>query len=184
MNSSLAGLNNIQYNPPVGQQGSVTQYGGGGSVPVSGFRSILDARLGAATGKTPEAQYPDGYLGSITDRHGDKLLDTVKNNARGYQRGVHKGSRISGREYFWTRDFNPYTTVENRIAGDTRRFAAQGNPLERLAHGGKYITNGKARELAQALGVSYDPQTKVVPENVRTFHRKVNMPGWGSGRSV
>lgn len=184
MNSSLAGLNNTQYLPPVGQQGSVTQYGGGGGLPISGFRSILDAKLAAATGKTPEAQYPDGYLGSITDRHADKLLDTIKNNARAYTRGVHKGSRISPRDYFWEEGFNLYTTIENRMAGDTQRFAAQGNPAERLAHGGKYITNGKARELAQALNISYDPQMRVVPDNVRTFHAKTNLPGWGSGRSV
>jgi len=49
------GMNNIMYNPPVGQQGSVTQYAGGGGQALTGFRSILDARLAAATGKTPEA---------------------------------------------------------------------------------------------------------------------------------
>ena len=178
------GNNNMMYNPPVGQQGSVTQYGGGGGTPIVGFRSILDARLAAATGKTPEAQYPDGYLGSVVDRRQDKLLQTVRNNARSYTRGVHKGSKIAGQDYFWPDDFNPYTTLEKRLHGSRVRFAAQGNPLERLAHGGKYITNAEAIKLAEELNIPNDPQMKVVSPQMRAFHRQVNLPGWGSGRSV
>lgn len=185
MPSSVAGMNNVMYNPPVGQQGSVTQYGGGGGLPISGFRSILDARLAAATGKTPEAQYPDGYLGSVIDRRQDKLLQTVRNNARAYTRGVHKGSRIAPTDYFWPDDLNPMTTLEKRKRGSTKRYAAQGNPVERLAHGGKYITNEEAKRFAQELNIAYDPQMKVVSPQVRAFHQKYNLPGWtASGRSV
>jgi hypothetical protein len=181
------GNNNLQYNPPVGQQGSVTQYGGGGGMPISGFRSILDARIAAATGKTPEAQYPDGYLGSVIDRRQDKLLQTVRNNARSYTRGVHKGSRISPTDYFWPDDLTPFTTLEARMYGSTKRYAAQGNPAERLAHGGKYITNTEAKKLAEQLNIAYDPQTKIVDPNIRKFHAQINLPGWsssGNGRSV
>jgi hypothetical protein len=179
------GNNNLQYIPPVGQQGSVTQYGGNGGLPLTGFRSILDARLAAATGKTPEAQYPDGYLGSVIDRRQDKLLQTVRNNARSYTRGVHKGSRVAPQDYFWPDDLTPYTTLEKRLHGSTARFAAQGNPLERLAHGGKFITNAEAKKLAEELNIAADPQMKVVSPQVRAFHRAVNLPGWsGSGRSV
>jgi len=178
-------MSNTSYNPPVGQQGSVTQYGGGGSLPLTGFRSILDARLAAATGKTPEAQYPDGYLGSVIDRHQDKLLQTVRNNARSYTRGVHKGSRIGAQDYFWPDDLTPYTTLEARVHGSKKRFAAQGNPAERLAHGGKYITNEEAKKFAAELNIAYDPQMKVVSPQVREFHAKYNLPGWtASGRSV
>lgn len=184
MPSSVAGLNNTQYIPPVGQQGSVTQYGGGGGTPLTGFRSILDARLAAATGKTPEAQYPDGYLGSVIDRNQDKLLQTVRNNARSYTRGVHKGSRIAPQDYFWPDDLTPYTTLEKRLHGSKTRFAAQGNPLERLAHGGKFITNAEAKKLAEELNISVDPQMKIVSPEIRAFHRRINLPGWGSGRSV
>lgn len=184
MPSSLPGLNNTQYLPPVGQQGSVTQYGGGGGLPISGFRSILDARLAAATGKTPEAQYPDGYLGSVIDRQQDKLLQTVRNNARSYTRGVHKGSRISPTDYFWPDDLTPYTTLEARSHGSTKRFAAQGNPLERLAHGGKFITNAEARKLAEELNIVYDPQMREVSPQVRDFHKAINLPFSNNGRSV
>lgn len=181
------GNNNMMYNPPVGQQGSVTQYGGGGSLPLTGFRSILDARLAAATGKTPEAQYPDGYLGSVVDRRQDKLLQTVRNNARSYTRGVHKGSRISPTDYFWPDDLTPFTTLEKRAQGDKKRFAQEGNPLERLAHGGKYITSEKAIELARELNITHDPQMRVVSPEIRAFHKAVNLPGWsqtGSGMSL
>lgn len=188
MPSSVAGMNNVSYNPPVGQQGSVTQYGGGGGTPISGFRSILDARLAAATGKTPEAQYPDGYLGSVIDRRQDKLLQTVRNNARSYTRGVHKGSRISTTDYFWPDDLTPYSSLERRLAGDNKRYAAQGNPIERLVHGGKFITNEQAKQLAQELNIAYDPQVAGnIDPNVKKFHSSVNLPGWsasGSGRSV
>lgn len=185
--SNVAGMNNVSYNPPVGQQGSVTQYGGGGGNPLTGFRSILDAKLAAATGKTPEAQYPDGYLGSVIDRRQDKLLQTVRNNARSYTRGVHKGSRISPTDYFWPDDFTPYSSLERRMAGDTHRYSASGNPLERLAHGGKYLTNEEAKQFAEDLNIAYDPQMKVVSPQVRAFHAKFNMPGWsasGSGFSI
>lgn len=186
MPSSVAGSNNWQYNPPIGQQGSVTQYGGGGGLPIAGFRSILDARLAAATGKTPEAQYPDGYLGSVTDRQQDKLLQTVRNNARSYTRGVHKGSRISPTDYFWPDDLTPYTTCEARLNGSKKRYSAQGNPAERLAHGGKYITNEEAKKFAEELNIAYDPQMRVVPKEVQEFHRAFNLPGWSlsNGRSV
>jgi len=188
MPSSVAGLNNTQYMPPVGQQGSVTQYAGGGGQALTGFRSILDARLAASTGKTPEAQYPDGYLGSVIDRRQDKLLQTVRNNARSYSRGVHKGSRIGVQDYFWPEDLTPYTTLENRLHGDKHRFAAQGNPLERLAHGGKYITNEKAKELAKELNIAYDPQMSGnISPQMREWQARTNLPGWsasGSGRSV
>lgn len=172
------GNNNSMYNPRVGQQGSVTQYAGGGGQALTGFRSILDARISAATGKTPEAQYPDGYLGSITDRRQDKLLQTVRNNARSYTRGVHKGSRVSPTDYFWPDDLTPYTTLEKRLHGDRKRFAAQGSPIERLAHGGKFISNEEAVKLAQELNITHDPQMKVVSPELRKFHRSINSPGY------
>lgn len=173
------GLNNMQYMPPVGQQGSVTQYAGGGGQALTGFRSILDARLAAATGKTPEAQYPDGYLGSVIDRRADKLLQTVRNNARSYTRGVHKGSRIAPTDYFWPDDMNPYMSLEAQSHGSKKRFAASGSPIERLAYGGKYITNNEALKLAQELNITHDPQmTGMVSPELKQFHRKTNLPGW------
>lgn len=165
---------NWSYNPPVGQQGSAT-VGGNGGLPLAGFRSILDARISMAAGRTPEAQYPDGYLGSVIDRRGDKLLQTVRNNARSYTRGVHKGSKISPTDYFWPDDFNPMTVMEARMAG--QRWTAPGSPIERLTHYGKTMSMAEANQLKQELNIPIDPQMRVVDAEVIRAN-KVNLPNW------
>lgn len=168
-------MSNWSYNSPVGQQGSITAVGGGGGLPLAGFRSILDARIAMATGKTPEAQYPDGYLGSVIDRREDKLLQTVRNNARSYTRGVHKGSRIAPTDYFWPDDFHPMTVMEYRMQG--KKWTQPGNPLERLVHDGKNMTQAEQVQLRQELNIPADPQMRVVDADVIRAH-KANLPAW------
>ena len=58
---------------------------------------------------TPESQYPDGYLGTVNSRRGDRLLDGLKQRQaqRPAQRGIHKGDRIDNRDYFWPAEFHP-----------------------------------------------------------------------------
>lgn len=78
---------------------------GGQGTPVA--RGELDAiRIG--TGRVPQAEYPDGYLGTIRSRRDDRLLDSIKSrlNQKAYQRGVHKGERIEPSMYFWPSEFN------------------------------------------------------------------------------
>lgn len=170
-------MSNFSYNTRIGQQGS-TAVGGGGGIPLAGFRSILDARLAMGTAKTPEAQYPDGYLGSVIDRRQDKLLQTVKNNARSYTRGVHKGSKIASTDYFWPDDFNPYTVMEKRMANPRGpKWAAPGNPIERLAHGGKFMSAAEANVLRQELNIPPDPQMRIVDPEVRKAGYR-NLPNW------
>lgn len=167
--------NNFMYNTPIGQQGSVAV--GGGGTPIVGFRSILDARLSGIQAKTPEAQYPDGYLGSVINRREDKLLQTVRNNARSYTRGVHKGSKIPNTDYFWPEDFTPYSTIEARMSGDKHKFAPSGNPVERLAHGGKWLSAAEANMLRKEANMPVDPQMRIVdPEIRKTGYR--NLPTW------
>jgi hypothetical protein len=88
--------------------GTNTTYGGGG-VPIA--RSELDfARMGV--GRQPQAEYPDGYLGTIRSRRddrgrpssvSDKVLDglKVRIGQRSYQRGVHRGERIDASDYYY-----------------------------------------------------------------------------------
>lgn len=131
--------------PSNAQPGSHT-YGGGGSADVVQYRSALDARR-AAKGQLPYAQYPDGYLGTLSqDRRQDKLLDAVKSklNQRSYQRGVHKGEKIASSDYYWPSDADPMRRIraESNFVHDgntmnVTRFAPRGNPVERLAHMGK-----------------------------------------------
>lgn len=171
------GGSNISYNPPIGQQGSVTQTGGGGGGnKLAGFRSILDARISMAKGQTPEAQYPDGYLGSVIDRREDKLLQTVRNNARSYTRGVHKGSKIPNVDYFWPSDFNPMTVMEARAQGV--KWTAPGSPIERLVHGGKNLTREDAKQLARELNIASDPQMSPISPELKEWQRRINGPGW------
>lgn len=108
---------NWQYLGGNGFNGTYTTFGGGGT-PVTG-RSELDfARMGV--GRTPAAEYPDGYLGTIRSRRDDRgngtdtVLDSLKNrqNQRAYQRGVHKGERIDPGQYFWPKGLE----AERRLA--------------------------------------------------------------------
>jgi len=102
-----------QYLPPYnfGAPGNANTAGGGGGMGPY-FRDALDARR-AAYNRTPEAQWPDGYLGTINTRRGDRLLDNLKSrqNQRSYQRGVHKGERIDPSDYFWPGELQPMEGV-------------------------------------------------------------------------
>jgi len=108
MASSNSGQN-IQFLPPfgIGQPGSQVISGGGGSLDPY-FHNERDARRSMFR-RTPEAMYPNGYLGNITSRRNDRMLDGLKHqeNARNYQRGVHAGERIAPVDYLWPVRFNP-----------------------------------------------------------------------------
>ena len=84
-------------------------HGGGGGRTLAGYRDILDARRSVATPRTPNAEYPDGYLGNVNSRREDRLLQAVQSRLtqRNYQRGVHKGEKLDTSDYFWPDDFNP-----------------------------------------------------------------------------
>lgn len=99
---------NIQNLGAGGMYGTNTNYGGGG-VPVA--RSEMDfLRLGV--GRAPQAEYPDGYLGTIRSRRddrgrpssvSDKVLDGLKVRVgqRSYQRGIHRGERVDASDYYY-----------------------------------------------------------------------------------
>ena len=80
------------------------------------YRDTLDERR---TGwrSTPEAMYPDGYLGLTSPRRGDRILPAVgkRLNGRNYVRGVHKGERIETSDYFWPEEFGLDSGVINQI---------------------------------------------------------------------
>lgn len=89
---------------------------------------------------TPEAAYPDGYLGTINTRRQDRLLNGLKQRttAKPYTRGVHKGERRDPTDYMWPVEFNLFTGLELESKG--LKFAPPGLGLEvgeRLVNGGK-----------------------------------------------
>ena len=123
-------------------------------------RSDLDyQRLGL--GRVPEAEYPDGYLGTIRSRRDDKgkpyavsdtVLDSLKNrqNQRAYQRGVHKGERIDPGQYRWPADLRPDRRLNPRLYkminkdGGLNMLMARHTPNQNLAPAPKLINDGKA----------------------------------------
>jgi len=93
----------------------VTRVGG----PQPFFRDDLDARR-SMWRATPEAQYPDGYLGTLNSRRSDRLMNNLIDRAkqRPYTRGIHKGERIEGRDYFWPEEFGPMTGLVYEAMGE------------------------------------------------------------------
>lgn len=166
-------------------------YGGGGGADMLTARDPLDARR-MAEGFAPGASYPDGYLGSITDRREDKLAFLQNRPGPGtYQRGVHVGDRVDPAGYFWDQDMNPQmglarqdSSVPDVIEGGlvflSPRAAPTGSPVERLAHDGKTAMEdprGQENALRQAGG---DPAA--TPVQVMDPSRRARMarelPAW------
>ena len=113
---------NVQNLGASGMYGTNTVYGGGG-VPVA--RSELDfLRLGV--GRAPQAEYPDGYLGTIRTRRDDRGRDTSDNvlNAlkvrvgqRSYQRGIHRGERIDVQDYYYPEGLDAMRGIRRQMKG-------------------------------------------------------------------
>jgi len=82
------------------------------------FHSVLDQQR-SAWRATPEAQYPDGYLGTLESRRADRLMNNLvqRSQQRPFARGVHKGERLDMSDYFWPVEFNPMTGLMMEAAG-------------------------------------------------------------------
>lgn len=142
---------NIQSLGASGLQGTYTQYGGGG-VPVA--RSELDyLRLGV--GRAPQAEYPDGYLGTIRTRRDDRgrpnsaseeVLEGVKRTTqRAYQRGVHRGERIDPSDYYLPKELAMDRGIKRQMAAAKKKQAALRNaPVAFLAPPPHLVNDGKA----------------------------------------
>lgn len=144
---------NIQSLGAGGLYGTNTVYGGGG-IPVA--RSELDfLRMGV--GREPQAEYPNGYLGTIRTRRDDRgrpnsasetVLDSLKVRIgqKSYQRGVHRGERIDPQDYYYPGALKPDRGIKRQMRakfdGQTymaSRFAPQFDmvPPPHLVNDGK-----------------------------------------------
>lgn len=130
----MSGGQNWQALGAGGLYGTNTVYGsmGGG---LAQARDQLDyARMGSP-GRTPEAEYPDGYLGSANGRQQDKLLKKIGDlNRRAYSRGVHKGERIDPGDYVWPSEWTPERGLAAQAVGSRQMLASVGGPEPRLTH--------------------------------------------------
>lgn len=129
------------WNMPAQPPGVGTQAAFG---PAPVFRNAKDQLLtGFRT--AVDAQYPDGYLGTMSaNRRQDKILGTLSRmNARQYSRGVHKGERVNTGDYFWPDEFGKYTGLQYQAQG--LKFAPVGAEPVRLTNDGKVGPRGISR---------------------------------------
>lgn len=181
----------VPSQPYNGSPGQAT-YGGGGGYKTSAvqYRSSLDSAR-AAQGSVPQAQYPDGYLGSMSfDRRQDKLMQAVQDNLnkKSYQRGVHKGEKISRSDYFWPTDAKPdaglrrqsRTAVRGHDTINVQRYAPRGNPVERLAHLGKTagLSAPEQNSIYKQYGVSTAKNPVVISDPDAKARKQKMRPSW------
>lgn len=164
--------------------GGVSYSGGGGDAGAVQYRTKLDA---ARAGATPYAQYPDGYLGTITDRQQDKLLGKIQERMtdKSYQRGVHVGSKIGTEDYFWPKGYDPSRGLarESRVVPSgnllyTKRYAPTGNPVELLAHLGKLggLTSPEKSRVYMQYGVNEPKNPVVIQDPTRAARMQKMLP--------
>jgi hypothetical protein len=110
---------------------------GHGTALPSAISELDSQRLGI--GRTPQAEYPDGYLGTIRSRRDDRVLDAAKSrvNQRSYQRGVHKGERIDQSDYYYPVQLQPDRGLRNQARGMRTTFVEQLTPPPKLVNDGK-----------------------------------------------
>ena len=136
--------------------------------PTPTFRNAKDAQL-SAWGGSPDTQYPDGYLGTMSsNRRQDKILNAVqRTNTRPYTRGVHKGERINAGDYLWPDEFNLQTGLVLQSQG--LKFAPPGAEPVRLTNDGKAGPRGIPRGLDR-------PQEEVVDMQRRGLLKSLAPP--------
>lgn len=131
--------------------------------------------------RTPEATYPDGYLGTVNTRRGDRLMDGLKARTtnKPYTRGVHKGERMDQRDYFWPDEFNPMSGLVNQLSG--LRWSPPG--LGEYLPDERYPTDRRVGPRGVAIGSRYlgggGPVADQDPNRQAMLRKQA--PGWSSG---
>jgi hypothetical protein len=125
-------------------------------------------RLGV--GRTPSAEYPDGYLGTIRSRRDDRgngtdtVLDSLKSRQtqRGYQRGVHKGERIDPGQYMWPSALKPDRRLKIGVElleneGSVTMNVRKNAPKQELAPRPHLVNDGKAN-ISSNVPAEFNPR--------------------------
>ena len=119
-------------------------------------------------GGSPDSAYPDGYLGTITNRRGDKLGNLSRQNARSYDRGVHKGERINAGDYLWPSELNLMTGIKLEKQG--KKFSPPGAMPVQLTNDGKSGPRGIPRGIQRA-------DQEIIDLQRRSLLKELT-PGW------
>ena len=136
---------------------------GGGGIPVA--RDTLDERR-MGLPRTPQAEYPDGYLGSIRSRRDDRLLDSLKARVgqKSYQRGVHKGERVDVSAYLWPPELRPDRGLANIAKG------VHTGPIVTMTPPPHLVNDGKSNMRSDAPG-QIDPRKQALLASMRPAWR-------------
>jgi hypothetical protein len=144
--------------------GSLSGYNNQSGYGGPAVRSDLDfLRLGV--GRVPSAEYPDGYLGTLTTRRrDDRLLDSIKNNVnkKAYQRGVHRGERIEPSAYYWPPDLQPTRGLSRQMkskmvnqSGVAVFLSERNAPAAELTPAPHLVNDGKSNLRSDSPGQVY-----------------------------
>jgi len=82
------------------------------------FHDKMDA-IRSMWKRTPDAEYPDGYLGTINTKRQGRMRGELpgRQTNKPYTRGVHKGERLNQDDYFWPQEMLPTSGLEYEAAG-------------------------------------------------------------------
>lgn len=101
----------------------------------------VDVSMGARSGvKTPEAQYPDGYLTPMSWRRGRGAADVAPalSTRDSYDRGINKHTKLPPEDYFFASDFNIMSRLFAQVTPNEQglpqvaRMGYVGIPAERI----------------------------------------------------
>jgi hypothetical protein len=122
---------------------------------------------------TPEADYPDGYLGTTTARREDRVANAVWSNKKSYDRGAHKGERLDMSDYLWPDMFNLETGLMMEAAGSKFTSPAYNQEPVVLTNDGR----PGPRDVAGMMGM---PNTgvPVMPDPQRIGQLQKMRPTW------
>lgn len=178
----------------VGQPSAPTV--GGGGADMLAARDPLDMKRMAA-GFAPGASYPDGYLGTLTDRRSDQNSAALQSRmtSTSYIRGVHAGEKQPKGAYYWSEDMNPTmglqrqlqavaTDQEGGLVYRTPRQSVTGDPVEMIVNDGK-LASASTRQVEQALrdaggDPAKNPVTVIDPS--RAARMRELLPRWSGVR--
>lgn len=120
-------------------------------------RDPLDHARMAFSKRTPDAQYPDGYLSAPPSRR-QRLYESSPTPSRlPSQRGLHKVDAVPVSDYFWPEEMDPFIAL---------RYQASGK---------KFVTPGVVRD---SLDLD-DRESAASPEKISSLRSMA--PRWSTG---
>lgn len=124
--------------------------------PTPFYRDPLDQARSAFSKRTPEAQYPDGYLDVVHSRR-DRLMDGLKarSDRKPTDRGIHRDEHLQAEDYLWPEEFNMFSGLQAEMRGQ------------------RYVSPAMVTDAGLDKPQTSDPE--------RVFALRQMAPSWGAG---